>query len=521
MFVSNVTRVGCEIESPDVRLPRIFYILSIPCTNDDPVQGSLVSDEDEEETVWSKVYASEVLTDSTFEGWQPLGKRVFPLGLPRMRAQTLLKLDLYECHAGEERDKYPSIREAGGIEEGPVDGLHVGAWIVRFTESGPAVDVIRDEFIGKIRLFLDMRDQSRIYLVSPVVLILPGKNTVESGKKQPLSLDDVRQQVVGIHDLQRMWQRERNVCLQRKQLCLERCDVSDDVETEPSDLEAWKARYYILQQRKIDMIRSIDENATTVEDIRMKQKIKLQALLNTAQALVQASGKVRLKKVALEGVSGQGTVDAMSQQVEARRAIILSEIRRMYHVCKEGPLQDHGEEPQVENHMEQRWSGIESPSSSHQGSQHCSYTIRNCRVHDDTWKHAFDKDGHHYDDPDADRETSIALGYMAHIMQKISGYFDIPLRYPITFRGSYSIIRDNYNRDDEKPREFPLYCESFKERPKYAIAVFLLNKDIVQILTHLCFLRDPTQKNLDIQNSPNYIAQNLYNLLTFYEMNES
>ena len=202
--------------------------------------------------------------------------------------------------------------------------------------------------------------------------------------------------------------------------------------------------------------------------------------------------------------------------------MILTEIRKMYHVvCTVGHPKDGGEEPQVESTMELKWSGMESSSLPEQkDTLERSYSIRSCRIHDSTWKYAFDKDSHHYDDPDADRETRVALGYIAHMIIKISEYMNIPLRYPVSFRGSYSIIRDNYSSTrGEKPREFPLYCESPKDRPKYAIAVFLLNKDIIQILAHVSFLRDPTQQNLDslVQNSPNHIAQNLYNLLTFYD----
>lgn len=514
MFVSNVIRVGCEIESPNARLPRIFYTISIKNT-EQYVSEDPLSEE------WSEIYVSEVLTDSTLEGWQPLGTNVFPLGLPRMRAQTLLKLNVYECPAGEERDKYPMILEAGGKPVERVEKI-LGRWSINFSASGaPDVDVLCDELRGTCTIFLGMRDGSRIYLVSPVVCV-PGK-AVENGKRQIVTLNDLQERVIAIHDLQRTWQRERQLCLQRKALCQERYGIDNDVSMEAEqDSSKQRAKYYILQQRKLDLMRSMDKDATSVEEIRAKQKVKLQALLNATQALVQAAGKVRSKKIALEGVGGQGTVDALGQQVESRRAIILSEIRKMYRVVRLSGHPQDPQQPQVENTMEMRWSGMGSQSlPSHQDTLDYSYTIRNCRVHDSTWKHAFDKDSHHYDDPDADRETRVALGYIAHMIVKISEYMDIPLRYPVTFRGSYSVIRDNYAGKEgiETPREFPLFCDSSKERPKYAIAVFLLNKDIVQVLSHLSFLRNPHQQNMDglVQNSPNHIAQNMYNLLTFYD----
>lgn len=100
--------------------------------------------------------------------------------------------------------------------------------------------------------------------------------------------------------------------------------------------------------------------------------------------------------------------------------------------------------------------------------------------------------------------SATALGYVGHVVTLVARYFDIQLRYPIVEMASRSFIRDN-SPAVEPPAvdavtaavaphygaqrlavEFPLFSES-QDSTRSAYAVFLLNKDLEQILNHLGF----------------------------------
>lgn len=94
------------------------------------------------------------------------------------------------------------------------------------------------------------------------------------------------------------------------------------------------------------------------------------------------------------------------------------------------------------------------------------------------------------------QRSAIVLGYVAHAVLLIASYLDVPLRYPLHLGGSRSHIRD-YAPSTEttssdlalnqivgasaKPTEFPLFLEG-QDSTRAAYAVFLLNKDLEQIL---------------------------------------
>ncbi|KAK3776834.1 hypothetical protein RRG08_024610 [Elysia crispata] len=76
---------------------------------------------------------------------------------------------------------------------------------------------------------------------------------------------------------------------------------------------------------------------------------------------------------------------------------------------------------------------------------------------------------------------AVALGFTCHLVQMVSHFMDMPLRYPMVHRGSRSIIIDHiHSKLPEKDREFPLYGKG-KEKFQYNYAVFLLNKNISQL----------------------------------------
>uniref|UniRef100_A0A7S1HQQ4 UV radiation resistance associated protein n=2 Tax=Eukaryota TaxID=2759 RepID=A0A7S1HQQ4_9EUKA len=100
-----------------------------------------------------------------------------------------------------------------------------------------------------------------------------------------------------------------------------------------------------------------------------------------------------------------------------------------------------------------------------------------------------------------------ALGYVAHIVQLLATYFDIPLRYPVKSNNSRSYVEESTSKNSK----FPLYIDHRtyveRERTRFAYAVFLLNKDIEQILN---------AHGLDAYGvAPHQILNNLHKFLSF------
>ncbi|KAK9511035.1 hypothetical protein O3M35_005684 [Rhynocoris fuscipes] len=76
---------------------------------------------------------------------------------------------------------------------------------------------------------------------------------------------------------------------------------------------------------------------------------------------------------------------------------------------------------------------------------------------------------------------SVALGFVAHLVQMMAYFLNVPTRYPICHFGSRSKIIDHIiDTIPDKDREFPLYFKG-KEKLPFDYGVYLLNKNIAQL----------------------------------------
>ncbi|XP_019236820.1 PREDICTED: UV radiation resistance-associated gene protein isoform X2 [Nicotiana attenuata] len=97
------------------------------------------------------------------------------------------------------------------------------------------------------------------------------------------------------------------------------------------------------------------------------------------------------------------------------------------------------------------------------------------------------------------QRSATALGYVAHVVALIASYLQVPLRYPLRLGGSRSYIRDyapsiepsssdltssSSFSANSRPVEFPLFLEG-QDSTRAAYAVFLLNKDLEQLLNYI------------------------------------
>ncbi|CAI0380251.1 unnamed protein product [Linum tenue] len=98
------------------------------------------------------------------------------------------------------------------------------------------------------------------------------------------------------------------------------------------------------------------------------------------------------------------------------------------------------------------------------------------------------------------QRSATALGYVAHAVSLISSYLKVPIRYPVRLGGSHSYIIDpspsiepvsssmgsssTTSQSNVKPVEFPLFLDG-QDTTRAAYAVFLLNKDLEQLLNYI------------------------------------
>jgi len=280
-----------------------------------------------------------------------------------------------------------------------------------------------------------------------------------------------------------------------------------------------------------------------------------QALISTLQALQSAHKRISAGEMSLKGEEGRGRLEMALKELIARRCLMtvqLGWILRLGPAAIRMPMKAPG--GLLDAQLERQWAGRSNSNSSSGGGgggrvlgdsdvfggqksnillqEEVRLAICGLGLDSSVWAHAFDPGGYDWD-PVQDKAASVALGYAALLIEKLAEYLGIVLRYPIIYRGSVSVVMDNYPQagwwkpeiatgaaeamslmnpnflfsrapaqgassgmsgDSSSttipsiptmpvtPVEYPLYCLSNKERPKFAVGVFLLNKNAIQLL---------------------------------------
>ncbi|BDA44341.1 hypothetical protein COCOBI_05-5250 [Coccomyxa sp. Obi] len=299
---------------------------------------------------------------------------------------------------------------------------------------------------------------------------------------------------------------------------------------------------------------------------RQVAALQAQALLGAAAAMQEAGRRLQEAARLLE-VEGRGSrLHHLQRQLVARRCRMAVALGRIYNVGPRtvtepeppprGFLWDQLDDlwftefvltkaPELPQPNEA--SDLEpppSPALSDHGSYASSVSrfrevarlaVGGLELEPDVVRRAADPDGGwRVGGPEAERAAA-ALGYVARLVQRLASLLDVPLRYPLRFANSRSSVfshpfpagtvgerggegREGASRvfdllqigerspdpDDASlaPKEFPLFLDS-SERMRFRYAVFLLNKDIEQLL------------NVHGLHSTgvNQLLQNLYKLL--------
>ncbi|KAL4272656.1 hypothetical protein GQ457_13G030180 [Hibiscus cannabinus] len=293
------------------------------------------------------------------------------------------------------------------------------------------------------------------------------------------------------NELARLWSltsalKEAN---EKKQSLQEKLQSLIQVKTESlnklNELEEMRER---LEARKLVMANMSTRCKVATEDAKKDEEMlstEVRSLLVAGTSLSVARKRLQEANRLLTEERGCIKLKNVQRKLRARQQYMISQVSLLYPVkILVGPAQDQ----ELESYSSSRRLG--NSSASNQG----SLTILSLNL----TMLPFTKMSFFTDKKEVQRSAS-ALGYVAHAVSLIASYLQVPLRYPLRLGGSRSYINDHAPSiepassdlssdtalsENVKQAEFPLFLDG-QDTTRAAYAVFLLNKDIEQLLNSM------------------------------------
>ncbi|KAK3136031.1 hypothetical protein QOZ80_5BG0427050 [Eleusine coracana subsp. coracana] len=261
---------------------------------------------------------------------------------------------------------------------------------------------------------------------------------------------------------------------------------------------ALEARRTFLQQENelAEMRRRLQGHSDHMGDLKMCTKImsddvgdqreqlavKIRNLAVAGKTLGAARCKLEEANMLLSGENGHGRLKNLEQKLRMRLQHMITQVAHVYPVR---PLDEQS--PAVKR------GGAESVLPN--GPQNRPLAILGMQLS----KLSVKKTGY-FTDKTEFQKSSTVLGYSAHAVSLIASYLNVPLRYPLRIGGSRSYILDHApsverssitsvvssvpSSTSMKTMEFPLFFYG-PETTRSSYAIFLLNKDIEQLLNYI------------------------------------
>ncbi|RCV36720.1 hypothetical protein SETIT_8G005000v2 [Setaria italica] len=233
------------------------------------------------------------------------------------------------------------------------------------------------------------------------------------------------------------------------------------------------------------------KSSEDVEDRRAQLCISLRTLSVASKTLGTARGNLEEANNLLSGENGCGCLKNITQKLRMRQQYMVTQVAWVYPVRpldEKSPDHKTGYTPSII-----KTSNAESILPD--GSQKRPLAILGLQLPKPTAK----KTGYFGDRTDFQKPSTV-LGYVAHAVSLIASYLNVPLRYPLRFGGSRSYILDHSPLVEPssmtsvvssvspstsmRTMEFPLFFDG-QETTRSAYAIFLLNKDIEQLLNYI------------------------------------
>ncbi|KAI4342579.1 hypothetical protein MLD38_027191 [Melastoma candidum] len=259
----------------------------------------------------------------------------------------------------------------------------------------------------------------------------------------------------------------------------------------------------LQMQKTTQCVKATSENAKRKEDslsAEVRSLLVAGTALSVSRKRLQESGRLLMSS------RGYGKLRNVQRMLRVRQQCMVAQVSLLYPVKI---LVGHAQEQELESF----------PSTSRSGNfrdskpvNHGSLTILGLQL----TMVPFTKVSFFTDKKEV-QQSATALGYVGHCVTLVASYLKLSLRYPLRLGGSRSYILDlapaietpssesSSNAtlpSDLKPAEFPLFLDG-QDTTRAAYAVFLLNKDLEQLLNYTGV------KSL----GPRYILANLKELL--------
>ncbi|XP_068640589.1 vacuolar protein sorting 38 [Aristolochia californica] len=229
---------------------------------------------------------------------------------------------------------------------------------------------------------------------------------------------------------------------------------------------------------------------------REQLSVAIRPLLDASEALSIACKRLQEAHRLLDGDRGTVHLKNLQKMLKMRQQYMVTQISALYPVKASAGLAPGKVVSQKEvNRSDVDESGSQPsilPEVSNSGMS--SLTISGLHLAVPPFK----KMSFFSDKKEAQKSAS-ALGYVAHAVSLVASYLDVPLRYPLRLGGSRSFISDHAPSIEPmssdlvvnsavainvKPAEFPLFLEG-QDTTRAAYAIFLLNKDLEQLLNYI------------------------------------
>ncbi|KAJ8755446.1 hypothetical protein K2173_019244 [Erythroxylum novogranatense] len=249
-------------------------------------------------------------------------------------------------------------------------------------------------------------------------------------------------------------------------------------------------------RKKIEARKLIIENMSThtkvlVEDAKREDeqlRSEVRSLLVAGTALSTASKQLQESRKLHAGERGYTRLKNLEKMLRKRQQYMISQVSLLYPVkITAGP----SEEQELESFPN---SGTSGNSTGSKPVNPGSLTILGLHLS----MAPFTKKSFFTNKKEVQMSAS-ALGYVAHAVSLIASYLQVPSRYPLRLGGSHSYVRDfapsietassdlsasTSSMVNTKFVEFPL-CLEGQDTTRAAYAVFLLNKDLEQLLNYI------------------------------------
>ncbi|KAI5068458.1 hypothetical protein GOP47_0016803 [Adiantum capillus-veneris] len=271
------------------------------------------------------------------------------------------------------------------------------------------------------------------------------------------------------------------------------------------ELEVLKSRLrskdLTLENAKV----SLQEKSEDVAIAKDKLLPSARSLLAAANCLAVAHNHLQDACKHLEGEGGQGRLLHLQNMLRTRRRLMVSQIAALYPIVpcpvpvgkSLTPNTPFSQQRYLTNTVPQSSDSSNKDNQPVDKSDSLPMTIGGLHV-----VAPLNTRPGLYTEPNDHESSATALGYVAHSLALLAACLDVPLRYPIRLGASRSYIQDyapiveaneaaaansvgpNSGGGRRSLIEFPLYSEG-QDSTRSAYAVFLLNKDLEQVLNYM------------------------------------